>query len=166
LARVGSGAGLARALPQRGLGRSPSPAPRPEKRFFHKIKIFIFILRVMKVEVVRPSKAGAAVFTGPFLWTPLDMIADGAIMARVNSKNRTTLEAVFSHPPKSNLKWSDIEALLVSVGATVKEAEGSRVRITKGLNVLTVHRPHPAKEAKRYQVIDARIFLEALGVKP
>ena len=101
-----------------------------------------------------------------FLWSSIDMIANGAIITGVNSKHRATLEAVFSHPPKSNLKWSDIEALLVSVGATVKNAEGSRVRITKGLNVLTAHRPHPGKEAKRYQVIDARIFLEALGVKP
>jgi hypothetical protein len=26
------------------------------------------------------------------------------------------------------------------------------------------HRPHPAKEAKRYQVRDARAFLERIGV--
>jgi mRNA degradation ribonuclease J1/J2 len=84
----------------------------------------------------------------------------------MNSKNRTTLEAVFSHPTKANIKWSDIESLLASAGATIKEGEGSRVRITKGQNVLTAHRPHPGKEAKRYQVIDDRIFLEALGVKP
>jgi len=94
------------------------------------------------------------------------MIADCAIIAVMNNKNRATLEAVFSQPTKASLKWSDIESLLVSVGAAVKEGEGSRVRITKGRNVLTAHRPHPGKEAKRYQVIDARIFLEALGVKP
>ncbi|TAL55894.1 MAG: type II toxin-antitoxin system HicA family toxin [Pandoraea sp.] len=28
------------------------------------------------------------------------------------------------------------------------------------------HRPHPAKEAKPYQVRDARQFLENAGVKP
>jgi hypothetical protein len=84
----------------------------------------------------------------------------------MNSKNRATLEAVFSHPTKTNIKWSDIESLLVSVGAELKEGEGSRVRIIKGQTVLTTHRPHPRKEAKPYQVIDARIFLEALGVKP
>ena len=33
--------------------------------------------------------------------------------------------------------------------------------------VATFHRPHPAKEAKPYQVVrDARIFLESAGVKP
>ena len=94
------------------------------------------------------------------------MIANYAIILMMNSKNRATLEAVFSQPTKANLKWSDIESLLVSVGAIVKEGEGSRVRITKGQNVLTTHRPHPGKEAKRYQVVDARFFLEALGVMP
>ena len=94
------------------------------------------------------------------------MIADCAIIMKMNSKNRATLEAVFSHPTKTNIKWSDIESLLVAVGGRLKEGEGSRVRITKGKDVLTAHRPHPGKEAKPYQVIDARIFLEALGVKP
>ena len=84
----------------------------------------------------------------------------------MNSKQRKTLEAIFSHPTKTTLKWADIEALLLSVGATVREKPGSAIKITKGLTVMTVHRPHPAKEAKPYQVIDARLFLESLGVKP
>jgi len=29
-----------------------------------------------------------------------------------------------------------------------------------------LHRPHPAKEAKRYQLRDARDFLERIGVRP
>ena len=32
--------------------------------------------------------------------------------------------------------------------------------------VARLHRPHRAKEAKRYQVRDAREFLEKIGVKP
>ena len=32
--------------------------------------------------------------------------------------------------------------------------------------VETFHRPHPAKEAKRYQVRTARSFLERMGIKP
>jgi hypothetical protein len=30
----------------------------------------------------------------------------------------------------------------------------------------TFHRPHPKKEAKPYQVRDARRFLEEAGIKP
>ena len=76
------------------------------------------------------------------------------------------MEALFSRPTKTNIKWVDIESLMMAVGATVKEGEGSRIRINKGLHVLTAHRPHPGKEARPYQVVDARIFLETLGIKP
>jgi hypothetical protein len=84
----------------------------------------------------------------------------------MNSKNRKTLEDVFSLPTKKNIKWSDIEDLLVSLGATLKQKRGSRVRLEKGEFILTAHRPHPGKEAKEYQVRDARDFLEAMGVGP
>lgn len=46
------------------------------------------------------------------------------------------------------------------------EGSGSRVRFVKDDEVETFHRPHPAKEAKRYQVRDARGYLIRLGVKP
>jgi hypothetical protein len=55
---------------------------------------------------------------------------------------------------------------MIAVYAIIKESEGSRIRITKNQQVLTVHRPHPEKEAKPYQIADARTFLENLGIKP
>lgn len=43
---------------------------------------------------------------------------------------------------------------------------GSRVRFElKGL-IATFHRPHPAKEAKPYQVRDVRTLLEQAGIRP
>lgn len=59
-----------------------------------------------------------------------------------------------------------IEALLTSVGCTVIEGDGSRVRFVKGEAIATFHRPHPEKEAKPYQVRDAKAFLEQIGAKP
>ena len=50
--------------------------------------------------------------------------------------------------------------------AQLIEGRGSRVRFEKDGEVATFHRPHPAKEAKRYQVRDARDFLERIGVRP
>lgn len=97
---------------------------------------------------------------------PLDLISNCDIINAMNSKNRKTLEAVFSQPTKTNITWDDIEALLVAVGATLKEGNGSRIRFTKGEIGMSFHRPHPAKEAKSYQVKDARLFLEMLGIKP
>lgn len=84
----------------------------------------------------------------------------------MNSKHRKTLEAVFSDPVSGTIAWADVESLLVASGAEVIEGRGSRVRFVKGEEVGTFHRPHPAKEAKRYQVRDARDFLERIGVKP
>jgi hypothetical protein len=84
----------------------------------------------------------------------------------MNSKHRKTLAAVFADPVSGTLDWSAIESLLVSIGAKLVEGSGSRVRFEcRGL-VASFHRPHPQKEAKRYQVRDAREFLSKLGIKP
>ena len=84
----------------------------------------------------------------------------------MNSKHRKTLEAVFSEPVPNTLEWDRIEALLIAVGAKLIEGRGSRVRFELRGHVATFHRPHPAKEAKPYQVRDARAFLDSAGIKP
>lgn len=77
-----------------------------------------------------------------------------------------TLKAVFRDPVSATLAWADIESLLIGAGCEVIEGRGSRVRfVCKGV-VASFHRPHPAKEAKGYQVRDAREFLAKIGVKP
>ena len=84
----------------------------------------------------------------------------------MNSKQRGTLEAVFTDPVPATIEWAAIEGLLIAVGCRVIEGSGSRVRFECRGQIASFHRPHPAKEAKRYQVRDAREFLIALGVKP
>lgn len=84
----------------------------------------------------------------------------------MNSKHRKTLEAVFTQPAPSGLEWARIEALLTAIGCQTIEGRGSRVRFAKDGMVATFHRPHPDKEAKPYQVRDARDFLQQLGVTP
>ncbi len=84
----------------------------------------------------------------------------------MNSKHRKTLEAIFGKPTRATLEWARVESLLIAVGCTVIEGRGSRVRFINGEVVATFHRPHPAKEAKPYQVEDARAFLEMIGVTP
>jgi hypothetical protein len=84
----------------------------------------------------------------------------------MNATHRKTLEAVFSDPVSRSLEWRRIEALLVAIGCQVIEGNGSRVRFEKDGAIATFHRPHPAKEAKPYQVRDARLYLENPGVKP
>ena len=84
----------------------------------------------------------------------------------MNSKHRKTLYVVFTDPVSGTVAWADVEGLLIEVGAQLVEGRGSRVRFVCGSEVETFHRPHPAKEAKRYQVRAARDFLERIGVTP
>ena len=82
----------------------------------------------------------------------------------MNSRHRRTLAAISASPTPATLPWADIESLLRAVGCRVIEGDGSRVRFEKDGFVAVFHRPHPAKEAKRYQVRDARDYLKRLGV--
>jgi len=84
----------------------------------------------------------------------------------MNSKHRKTLKAIFSEPIPKSLEWSRIESLFVALGASIIEGDGSRVRFVLNGVVGSFHRPHPSKEAKPYQVRDARDFLELAGVTP
>ena len=64
------------------------------------------------------------------------------------------------------MEWRKIEALFIALGAQVIEGNGSRVRFELNGIVASFHRPHPQKEAKPYQVRDAKEFLSQAGVKP
>lgn len=84
----------------------------------------------------------------------------------MNAKHRKTLMILFSDPVSKALEWKRIESLFLSIGCQIIEGQGSRVRFEKEGIIGTFHRPHPAKEAKPYQIRDARQFLETLGIKP
>ncbi len=84
----------------------------------------------------------------------------------MNSGHRKTLLAIFSTPVPSALEWRRIESLLIALGAQVIEGAGSRVRFELNGVVASFHRPHPQKEAKQYQVRDAKAFLTQAGVEP
>ena len=86
--------------------------------------------------------------------------------AATDSKHEKTLAAVFNEPVSGTIEWAAVESPLLATGARLVEGRGSRARFEKDSEVATFHRPHPAKEAKRYQVRDARNFLERIGVKP
>ena len=93
------------------------------------------------------------------------MISFCDIIRFMNSKQKRTLASVFNDPISASMVWKDIESLLLSAGADVIEGSGSRVRFHKDGVIASFHRPHPKKEAKPYQVRDARKFLKQLGVE-
>ncbi len=81
----------------------------------------------------------------------------------VNRKHQKTFDAVFEKPTKASVKFSDIEKLLVTLGAEKIEGDGSRVAFELNGRRIYAHRPHPNKEAKKYQVEDFREFLISAG---
>lgn len=81
-------------------------------------------------------------------------------------KHDQTLKAIFTDPVRSNIRWSDIEALLVSLGAEITQGSGSRVRVVLNQVRAVFHRPHPQKETDKGAVKSMRRFLTEAGVKP
>ena len=84
----------------------------------------------------------------------------------MNSKRAKTLKGVFGATTPAYVEWGAIERLLVSVGCEIVEGSGSRVTFIYQGHVESFHRPHPAKEAKRYQVRQAKDFLVRIGIRP
>jgi hypothetical protein len=84
----------------------------------------------------------------------------------MKTKHTKTLIAIYTKPTPSSLEWKHIESLFIALGCRVIEGRGSRVRFEFKGRIATFHRPHPAKEAKPYQVEQARDFLMAIGFKP
>jgi len=84
----------------------------------------------------------------------------------MKNKHAKTLRAIFTKPTLAAITFSDIESLIVGLGGQVREGEGSRVTLHLGDAVKNAHRPHPGKEAKKYQVEEIRSWLEQQGVSP
>jgi len=93
----------------------------------------------------------------------LALIANFAIM---NSNHRKTLEAIFARPTSPSIVFTDIESLIMALGGSVTQREGSRVKMVLRGEQWRCHRPHPGKEAKRYQVEEVRELLQYLGIRP
>ena len=90
----------------------------------------------------------------------------GAIIPPVNGTHRKTLEKVLSEPVNGNIEWARIESLLKAAGCKVVEGAGSSVTFEFNGRKMTLHRPHPGKEALRYRVRTGREFIERMGIKP
>jgi hypothetical protein len=94
------------------------------------------------------------------------LIAQLAIILRMKSKHAKTLRAIFAKLTQASIAFADIEALILGQGGQVREGAGSRVSLQLGDFLKNAHRPHPGKEAKKYQVEEIRAWLEQQGVKP
>jgi hypothetical protein len=84
----------------------------------------------------------------------------------MKAKHRRILEAIFATPTRGGIVFSDIEALIIATGGDVREGGGSRVVFELKGSRRYLHRPHPGKEAKKYQIEDLREWFRQLEVTP
>jgi hypothetical protein len=94
------------------------------------------------------------------------MIALAVLPCDMKAKHLRVLEAIFAVPTRGGIVFSDIEALIAALGGDIREGAGSRVVFELKGHRQYLHRPHPGKEAKRYQVEELREWLKALEVTP
>lgn len=78
----------------------------------------------------------------------------------MNAKQRKVYEEIFKEPIQSN-----IENLMLALGAEISEGNGSRVRIKLNGVRAVFHRPHPEKVTDKGAVKSIRCFLENAGAK-
>ena len=81
-------------------------------------------------------------------------------------KQTAPLTQIFARPVSAGIRWADIEALLIGLGAEISEREGSRVCVFLFGEIKVFHRPHPAPTTDKGAVASIRRWLEEHGVKP
>ena len=83
----------------------------------------------------------------------------------MNAKHRRTLASIFARPVRSDVRWAEVESLLVALGASLSEGRGSRVRFQLGVAEAVFHRPHPGPMVDKGALVSVRRFLEMAGVR-
>lgn len=81
-------------------------------------------------------------------------------------KHLKILTAIFSRPVSGTIRWKDIEALFVALGAEIQEREGSRVAVILFKQVKVFHRPHPEPTTDKGAVASVRTWLEQNNITP
>lgn len=82
----------------------------------------------------------------------------------MNAKYEKTLERIFTDPVHADVRWRDVETMLVSLGAKIEEGRGSRVRVMLNGVAAVFHRPHPKPDTKTGAVKSLREFLTEAGI--
>ena len=83
----------------------------------------------------------------------------------MNAKHEKTLSKIFTNPAPANIKWRDVETMLISLGAEIEERAGCHIVVTLREEAQVFHRPHPRPDTKKGAVIALRRFLERAGIR-
>ena len=83
----------------------------------------------------------------------------------MNSKIIKTYNDIYADPVRADIVWTDIERMLIGLGAKISEGNGSRVRVELNGERAVFHRPHPEKTTDKGAVKSVRRFLENARIK-
>jgi len=81
-----------------------------------------------------------------------------------SKKNKSIFNKIISGPIKP-MKWQDIQALLLALGAVKKEGKGSSLKFIIEGRPIILHKPHPDNELKRYVIRQIRDYLLKHNIK-
>lgn len=94
------------------------------------------------------------------------MVLNSSAIFMMKKKHQRTLALIYSRPVSGGIKWADIEALFIELGAVVEERAGSRIAVVMFGQVKVFHRPHPSPDTDKGAVTSVRKWLEEHGVNP
>lgn len=84
----------------------------------------------------------------------------------MRKRHRETLAKLFQRPAPADVRWQEIESLLLACGAEIEERAGSRIGIRLHGVRASIHRPHPRPVAGKGLAAAVRDFLEEAGITP
>ena len=81
--------------------------------------------------------------------------------AALSGSHRKTYDHLFAHPMPQNLDWRDVLSMLTALpDATVAEEHDGHVKLTRGGESITLHRPRGKDFADRTELASLKHFLE------
>ena len=82
------------------------------------------------------------------------------------SKHQKALDRLRARPPASDIKWSELKAILEHLGYEMLKGSGSRRKffhpVSKAL--ISCHQPHPSPNGDKGCIVDVVTHLEAYGL--
>lgn len=90
----------------------------------------------------------------------------------MNSSQATTLLRIYERPMRSDIRFTEVESLLASLGCELTPGRGSHLRVVKRdengtiIARMSFMRPHRPPHFQRYALRDLRTFLDTIGIGP
>jgi hypothetical protein len=79
-------------------------------------------------------------------------------------KHEKLLKKILQKPRPANIRWTEIENMLIHYGAKIREGKGSGISVILNDKIAVFHRPHPDNKADKGAIETAIKFLKITGI--